>query len=432
MTSARLSPVSATAARPRLISTLLAAQVCGSTGQSLSLAVGSIVAAELTGTNTWSGLPSALGALGGALASVPLAALMGRAGRRPGLVLGYLLAVAGSGLAMAGVVQRSFPLLLLGMALSGVGKTSNLLSRFAAADVTPAARRGQAIGLIVGAATAGSILGPNLLAAATDLAGALGLPRVGGPFLIGIVSFGLAALLLQLLLRPDPLALARHLHQTEAPSGTHAARPPRPLRAILRLPRVQIALGTLMTSQLVMIGTTSIAPVYLHDHGHLAPTIGLAVSLHLAGMYSASPFTGWLSDRIGRLAVILLGGVLLIAAVAVAGLAPASEGLIVSLALFLNGVGWNFGFVGGSALLTDALEPAERTSAQGLADLLAGLMGALGSTLGGMALQGWGFPALNAVGAVLVIGALAAVWLGRAALASPERGEQPEAAATSA
>src|SRR5207245_1412483 len=97
----------------------------------------------------------------------------------------------------------------------------------------------------------------------------------------------------------------------------------------------------------------------------------------------------------------------------------------------LNGVGWNFAFVAGSALLTDALEPAERTSMQGFADLMTGLMGALGSTLGGIVLQSWGFPVLNAAGALLVIGPLAVTWLGRAAF-GPQSPERPEAAASSA
>jgi MFS family permease len=415
-------------ARPRLMTTLLAAQVCGSTGQTLTLAMGSIVAAELTGSNTWSGLPVAVGALGGALASVPLSRLMGRAGRRPGLALGYVLGVVGSILSMVGVIQRSFPIFLVGMFLFGFGQASSLLGRFAAADVSTTDQRGRAIGLIIGGATAGSIIGPNLLSPATALAVWLGLPAVGGPFLIGVGSFGLAALLIGVFLRPDPLTIARQLHHADP--LTRTMRAAQPLRSILRRPPVRIALGALMTSQLVMIGTTSTAAVYLHDHGHDVGTIGLAVSLHLGGMYMASPLTGWLCDRVGRVSMILVGGILLIAAIIVAGLAPGSNALLVASMFALNGVGWNFAFVAGSALLTDALEPAERTSMQGLADLLTGLMGALGSTLGGMMLQSWGFSLMNAAAALVLVGPLAATWLGRAAFA-PQPAERSESAASS-
>ena len=171
---------------------------------------------------------------------------------------------------------------------------------------------------------------------------------------------------------------------------------------------MRIAVGTLMASQVVMIGTTSTSPVHLRDHGGSVSTIGLAVGMHLGGMYIASPLSGWLCDRFGRLPVIAGGGVLLLAAVFVAGVPPGSESGLVIVGLFLNGVGWNLAFVAGSALLTDALSPDERTSVQGLADLVMGLMGALGSAVGGMVLGAWGFAALNALGGGVVCGGLAA------------------------
>src|SRR5262252_9962371 len=177
-------------------------------------------------------------------------------------------------------------------------------------------------------------------------------------FLISVAGYVVAAVLVELFLRPDPLAVARELH--EQVSIGHAAEPARGLGEILADVRVQLALATLAISQFVMISTTSTSPVYLHDHGHGVQTIGLAVSLHLAGMYVASPVSGWLCDRFGRLAMIGVGALVLTAAVVLAGLAPGSERALVILALFLNGVGWNFAFVAGSALLTDALVPAER------------------------------------------------------------------------
>jgi len=409
------------AIRPRLLGTLFAAEVSGSTGHSISLAVGSVVAADITGSNTWSGLPVAVAALGAALASHFLSRVMQRRGRRPGLALGYQLAVLGSALGMAGAIGRSFPLLLFGMFLFGIGNASNLLARFAAADITPLARRGRAIGLIVGGATIGAILGPNLLALAARVAENVGLPQSGSAFLVGIVGFGVAAVLVDMLLRPDPLAIARQLHDGDTLTPTLSQRERekgRPLRAILTLPKVRIALAALMTSQLVMIGTTSTAAVYLHDQGHGVEMIGLATAFHLGGMYALSPVTGWLCDRIGRIPVILFGSIVLIGAIVFAAVTPGSEGVLVSTAFLLNGAGWNFAFVGGSALLTDALEPEERTSMQGMADLATGLMGALGSTLGGIVLQVWGFPLLNVAGLVLVLCPLIVCWFGRATLMS--------------
>ncbi len=406
----------AASGRGRLMATLFAAQVCGSTGHSIGMAVGSIMAAGITGSNTWSGVPIAVGALGTALASWPLARLMERAGRRPGLALGYGLAFLGTLLGMVGVTIGSFALLLGGMALFGVSQTSNLLSRYAAADVSPGAQRGRAMGLIVWGSSAGSIIGPNLMEPALRAAGRLGVSPAASAFLISLAGYALAALLIELLLRPDPLTVARRLHESDR-TGRVSERA-RPLSAILGDVRVQLALATLTISQFVMISTTSTSPVYLHDQGHHVQTIGLAVSLHLAGMYVASPLSGWLCDHFGRLLMIGIGALVLIGAVMLAALAPGSDRALVILGLFFNGVGWNFAFVAGSALLTDALSPAERASIQGLADLVMGLMGAFGSAAGGMILGVWGFTVLNALGGLLVLGPLAATLLRRPALAS--------------
>jgi len=402
--------------RVKLMATLFVAQVCGSTGHAIGMAVGSIMAASITGTNTWSGLPIAVGALGTALASWPLARLMARSGRRPGLALGYALAMIGAVLGLWGVAGRSFTLMLIGMALFGIASTSNLLARYAAADVSLPARRGRAMGLIVWGSTVGSMIGPNLMAPALSIGARLGVPATASAFLISVASYTIAAVLTFCFLRPDPLAIARQ-EQEAADAGRPAGRA-RTLGAILADVRVQMALATLSVSQFVMISTTAISPLYLHDQGHAVGTIGVAVSLHLAGMYVASPLSGWLADRFGRLPVIAAGALLLIFAVGLAGIAPGTAAVPVILALFLNGVGWNLAFVAGSALLTDALAPAERASVQGLADLLMGLMGAIGAVAGGMILGLWGFAILNVVGAALVLGPLAVTWSRRPALAS--------------
>lgn len=387
------------------MATLFAAQVCGSTGHSIGMAVGGIMAAAITGTNAWSGVPVGLGALGAALASWPLSRLMGRFGRRPGLTLGYGIAVIGALLGMGGVLTSSFVLFLVGMTLFGISNTSNLLARYAAADVSAAAQRGRAMGLIVWGSTVGSIVGPNLMQPAVHAGARLGLSPVASAFLISVAGYALAAILVEALLRPDPLTIARRL---EAPAPGTPTEPARRFGAIVQDVRVRLAFGTLMAGQLVMIGTTSTSPVYLHDHGHHVGTIGLAVAMHLGGMYVASPLSGWLSDRFGRGVMIAMGGLVLLLAMAIAGLAPSSDSGLVMVGLALNGVGWNFAFVAGSALLTDALSPNERASIQGLADLVMGLLGALGSAAGGLILGAWGFGALNALGAAVVVGGLAA------------------------
>ena len=235
---------------------------------------------------------------------------MDRAGRRPGLVLGYALAVLGTLLGMVGVTVGSFAVLLIGMSLFGVSQTANLLSRYAAADVSPGDQRGRAMGLIVWGSSAGSMLGPNLMEPALRVGNSLGVAPAASAFLISLAGYALAAIVIELLLRPDPLAIARELHAVEA--SRRGLEPARSLGAILGDVRVQLALATLTISQFVMIATTSTSPVYLHDQGHGVRTIGVAVSLHLGGMYVASPLSGWLCDRVGRLPMIGVGAMVLI------------------------------------------------------------------------------------------------------------------------
>ena len=165
---------------------------------------------------------------------VVLHLVLGR--RRPGLALGYGLAVVGAVLGMAGVLASHFVLFLAGMTLFGVANTSNLLARYAAADVTPASERGRAMGFIVWGSTIGSILGPNLMTPAAQVGARLGLSPVGSAFLISVAGYALAALLVELLLRPDPLAIARRLEAVV--SGGVPTASARRLGTILREPRV--------------------------------------------------------------------------------------------------------------------------------------------------------------------------------------------------
>src|SRR5258706_8664925 len=161
---------------------------------------------------------------------------------------------------MAAVTVRSFPLLLAGMALFGISQTSNLLSRYAAADVSPGTQRGRAMGLIVWGSAIGSLIGPNLMAPTVRIGALVGVSPAASAFLISLAGYGLAALLIQIFLRPDPLAIARRLQRIA--DGAGALERARSLGAILGDLRVQVALATLTISQFVMISTTSTSPVY--------------------------------------------------------------------------------------------------------------------------------------------------------------------------
>jgi MFS family permease len=400
MTAATLSPAALATARRRSRNTLIAGVALGSTGHIAAVTVATIVAKDLLGSQAWAGLPGATVVLGAALGAVLLSALMARRGRRIGLVTGYSVGVIGALLATAAVITRSFPLLLFGTVLIGFGNTSNQLSRYTAADMVPPERRASAIGLVVWAATIGSVVGPWLVPIASGMAADAGLPPLAGPYLVPVVFVGLAAVLSFVLLRPDPYDLAddsTRAHPDAEPAVI------RPVREIIRRPAVAAAIVALVVSQFVMVLIMTMTPLHMTEHGHDLGAVGMVLSGHTLGMYAFSPLSGWLSDRFGRVRTIFLGTATLAAASLMAALAPPDGGLVLWLALFLLGLGWSFGFVAGSAMLSENLEIHERTKVQGAADALIWSSAAAAALGSGLIMAGAGYTALGILGAGAVI-----------------------------
>ncbi|MDG4858983.1 MFS transporter [Streptomyces sp. T-3] len=387
--------------RRRTNAVLIASQILGGLGVATGIALAAVLATEVSGTEALSGLAPTATVAGTALLSVPLAALMTARGRRPGLVLAYLIGALGAGIVVVAAVLGSFPLLLIGMAGFGAASSANLQARFAAADLAAPERRGRAISTVVWATTIGAVLGPNIAAPAGDSVSGLGIPQAAGPFLWAAVVFLIAAGMVSVLLRPDPLLTARALAPAEEQSAEG-----RSLRAgfaaVAASPRARLALTTVAVSHTAMVSIMSMTPVHLGHHGASIDLIGLVISGHILGMYAFSPVMGWLSDRLGRLAVIGLSVGLLACAAALAGTAGPSHARTAA-GLFVLGLGWSAGLVAGSALLTDSVPQQARAAAQGLSDLTmntaAGIGGAAAGLVVAQASYGW----LNLIAALLLL-----------------------------
>ncbi|MEU9853081.1 MFS transporter [Streptomyces sp. NPDC047974] len=404
-TAAPLSPATLPALRRRVQAVLVATQILGGLGIATGVALAAVLATEVSGTDALAGLASTATVAGPALLAMPLAALMARRGRRAGLVLAYLLGALGAGVAVLGAVLDSFPLLLVGLVGFGAGSSANLTARFAAADLAPPDRRARAISTVVWATTIGAVLGPNIAAPAGRSVAGLGIPVAAGPFLWAAVVFVVSALVVAVLLRPDPLLTARALAAADG-SGADDRPEGRSLRAGLRAvrasPQARIALVTVVASQTVMVSIMSMTPVALTHHGAGIELIGLVISVHIAGMYAFSPVMGWLSDRLGRLAVIGLAVGLLGVAALLAGTAGASH-TRVAAGLFVLGLGWSAGLVSGSALLTDSVPQAARAAVQGLSDTAMNTAAGLGGLLAGVIVSKAGYGPLNAIAACLLL-----------------------------
>jgi MFS family permease len=387
------------AARRRSTWSLVTSVGLGSIGHIAAVTVGTLAAADISGTSALSGAPAASVVFGAAGGAAFLSALMVRRGRRAGLTLGYLIGVLGALVATVSVVTRSMPLLLIGTFLIGFGNSANNLSRYAAADMYPAARRASAIGTVVWGATVGAVLGPNLIAGAGTLAASIGLPVLAGAYLLPLLFGGSAAAVSFVMLRPDPYELADASVQEAIDSAALAA----PLLVTLRRPVVLAAIVALIAGQVVMTLIMTMTPLHMTDNGHGLELVGLILSAHTFGMFALSPISGRLTDRFGSLRVIAVGLATLAVSGVMAALAPMDGGATLFVALFLLGFGWNLGFVAGSALLASGVTLGERTRVQGLTDAMIWTSAALASLSSGLVLALASYTVLGLIGALLVI-----------------------------
>lgn len=373
---------------------LVAGQVLAGLGMGSTLSAGALLATSVSGDEAFSGAATTGSTIGAALAAVPLATLAMRNGRAPALATGAVLAAFGATLGILAAVFVIFPVLVLAFALVGVGTAVNLQSRFAATDLSPPATRGRDLSLVVWATTIGAVVGPNLIGPGDRLGIAIGLPELAGPFLLTIAAQLTAAVVYLVGLRPDPLRLAQALERRVAAG---AATGP----ALDDRTTVRIGMGILGLSHATMASVMAMTPVHLTHHGATLEIVGLTISLHVAGMYALSPLWGVLADRLGRLATIGIGQVLLLAALLCTSFG-ADEELVVVVGLILLGLGWSASTVAASALVSGASAPALRTRTQGRADLVMSSSGALGGGLAGLVLALIGYPGLSMVAIALV------------------------------
>ena len=375
----------------KTIRVLTAGQVLSGFGLGSTLSIGSLLAAELSGTPAWAGSAATFSTLGAATWAIPLARLAYARGRRVSLATGAAIAITGAALVITSAAIHFFPLLLVALFLLGAGSAVGLQARFAATDLPSNRSTGRDLSVVVWATTFGAVIGPNLFGPGEIVGRALGLPTMTGPFVFTILAQMAASTVFWLGLRPDPLLVAKQLNAAKTKGKTSFATAFATLR---KYPLAAFAITAIALSHMVMVSVMSMTPIHMKGMGFDLVVVGFTISLHIAGMYAFSPIFGWLSDKLGRVKTVILGQLIFVAALGIAGFGQ-DDRTLVTIGLFLLGLGWSASTVGGAALLTATLPIEEKTNVQGLSDSLMNLSGAFGGAIAGSILAAFMFLGLN-------------------------------------
>ncbi|SFM28534.1 Predicted arabinose efflux permease, MFS family [Paenibacillus sp. 1_12] len=376
-------------------------QIFGGAGLAAGVTVGALLAQDMLGTESFAGVPAALFTLGSAMAALLVGSLSQRSGRRLGLASGFLAGGIGAIGVVLAAVSHSIVLLFVSLFIYGAGTATNLQARYAGTDLAKPTQRATAVSIAMVSTTFGAVAVPNLVDVMGRFAMSLGVPALAGPFILSAVAFILAGLVFLIFLRPDPLVVSKAITQVQLRQSTLKDMPTN----LQKINNRGLIVGTtiMILTQIVMIAIMTMTPIHMMHHGYSLGDVGLVIGIHVGSMYFPSLITGVLIDKIGRTAMsIASGGVLLTAAI-VAALAPSDSMLVLIIALALLGLGWNFGLISGTALIVDATEPATRAKTQGKIDVLIALAGASGGALSGMVVAHSSYTTLSFAGGGLAL-----------------------------
>ncbi|QYK40157.1 MAG: MFS transporter [Paracoccaceae bacterium] len=399
MTDAALPAPSDARAR-RNVLVLVAAQAILGAQMPMIFTIAGLAGQSLAANACWATLPISLTVIGSMLSATPLSAIMQRYGRRTGFVIGALMGALGAVFGAWGLSTSSFPLFLLGALCTGSYMSAQGFYRFAAADTASDAFRPKAISWVMAGGLLSAVVGPQLVKVTAE---AMVVPFLGTYLAVIALNLGGAFLFLGLdIPKPRP----------PAPGADRG----RSRIDLLRDPRIAVAVICATVSYALMNLVMTSSPLAVVGCGFTTGNAADVVTAHVLAMYAPSFITGHVIARIGVERVVALGLLILAAAgaVAVAGVDLANF----FVALVLLGIGWNFGFIGATTMLTTAYRPEERGRMQGLNDLIvfAGVTmasfssGGLMNCSGGSVQAGW--QAVNiAMVPFLALAGGALIWL---------------------
>ena len=374
---------------------LAAAQACYGSSTTILIATAGLVGAHLAPSMSWATLPVSTFVIGTALTTMPMSLLMKRIGRRAGFMLGAAAGLMGALMAMAAIFTRNFPLFVFATMFQGVYQASASYYRFAAADLASSAFRAKAISWVMTGGVAAALFGTLIVMATADL-------------FAPVTYAGSYAAMALLCVAGAVILIGLDGHKVEEATAT--AEPARPLLQIARQPRFAAAMVVGMLSYGIMNLVMTATPVAMLGCGFEVRDSSWVIQWHALAMFVPSFFTGHIIARFGTERVAAFG-MLLLASAGISGLIGIRFENF-AIGLILLGLGWNFGFIGATTMLTGCYAPSERNKAQGLNDFVVFTVTATASLSAGKLLAWFGWNAVNVAVFPMALVALAMIgWL---------------------
>jgi MFS family permease len=384
----------------RTLIVVVISQIFGGAGLAAGVTVGALLAQNMLGTDSVTGIPTALFTLGSAGAALLVGRFSQRFGRRTGLAVGFFAGGIGAIGVVISALMNSILLLFTSLLIYGAGTATNLQARYAGTDLASSTQRAKAISIGMVSTTFGAVAGPNLVDVMGEFAISIGIPTLAGPFILAAAAYILAGLVLFILLRPDPFIVAKAI--TDA-NRTTSNLPLGENSKLLPINRRGIFAGAavMVLTQFVMMAIMTMTPIHMGHHGHGLNEVGLVIGFHIGAMFLPSLITGFLVDKVGRAVMAISSGITLLVSGILAAMGPADSMGVLITALALLGLGWNFGLISGTAILVDSTPPSTRAKTQGSVDVLIALSGALGGGLSGIVVAHSSYAGLSIAGSVL-------------------------------
>ena len=410
----------------RSLVVLALSQLIAGAGFIAGLSAGALLANQMLGINSLSGLPFVAFSLGSAVAAVLIGRISQRVGRRTGLAAGFITGgIGAAGIVLATIITNT-ALFFAALFVYGAGSATSMQARYAGTDLARAKERATSVGMVLVALTFGVLLAPLLTDWLQEAAISLGALPNSGVFILAGSAYLMSGLFILIFLRPDPLLVSLQIQRAgngrlqnknaklptdglqQANDGDEREQQVKAGNSATgsnTTYRKGMVFGiVIMTAVfMVMVLIMTMTPVHMQGHGHGLMAITWIIGIHIAAMYLPSLFSGMFVDRIGKSRAAMLSGLVLAASAVLTMCAPAGQMALMAVALSLLGIGWNIGFISGTTMVVDSVAQSERAKIQGIADVFIAFVGAAGGFFAGVIEAQIGFYAVCIMGLFIAL-----------------------------